>query len=482
MRQRHGKAALLVVLLLGGCERAHRWPPAAPTNDSKSPIISPDKELSKVPANYGWLPPQPRLDIPMRFVAENSNAWPGLKELWNEVPGRVGLRSWSLGLSPLETATAFAAQVESEAVLIKVPRGLPDPSEFIPVANAPTYGKWLLGKRLFFDKSLLVLSTSAPTRSCADCHAPETGFTVNTAKPVSSKRNVPSLLNSVYNRHQFWDGRATALEEVLQRGLDDQNLPIEDPPSALSPGYLHVFPGLVGRIRGKAHYWHAFTLVFGQDATADSIAKALATYMRTLLAGDSVYDCADDLRRQRKGQTLAAEDIEPILTEAVLKQLPSELAAKEAAQQIARGYHLFHGQARCYTCHGGPLFTDQGFHNVGIGESAEFAEPGKEPGRFRFVPDGLKDVRLIGAFKTPTLRNLQLTWPYMHTGNLEKLSDVLAYFSSGVAGDAVTHLDPLLLQHGEAMRLGLSQADLAALELFLRSLRGNDLPPLLKSY
>jgi cytochrome c peroxidase len=480
MHHRHGMAALTILFLVVGCDRAHRWPPPAPANESKTQPAARDKELSKVPANYGWLEPSQRLDLPLRFVAESAGAWPSLKELWNEFPGRVGLRSWPLGLSPLEAAAAFVTQAQTEAVLIKVPRGLPDPTDFIPAANPPTYGKWLLGKKLFFDKSLLVLSNTAPTRSCADCHVPETGFTLNTAKPVNGKWNVPSLINSVYNRHQFWDGRATALEEVLQRSLDDQDLPIEDPPSAQNPGYLHVFPGLVGRVRGKLHYKHAFDLVFGRDATADSIGKALATYLRTLLSGDSIYDQADANKRTRKSQTLAAEDIEPVLSEAALKRLPSEQTPQDAAQQIARGYYLFNGPARCYTCHGGPLFTDDGFHNVGIGESAEFSAPGKEPGRFRTVPDGLKEVRQIGAFKTPTLRNLQLTRPYMHDGSLNNLSDVLMYFNSGIAADVSTHLDPLLLQHGEATRLGLSQADLAALELFLRSLRGSDLPESLR--
>jgi cytochrome c peroxidase len=484
MLHRHRTAALAVLLIiLAGCERAQRWPPAPAASESKPPTPYKDKELVKVPPTYGWLEPRQRLDIPLLFVAENSSEWPNLKDFWNELPARVGLRSWPLGLMPLEAAMAFGAQANAEVVKIKVPRGLPDPTAFIPAANPPTYGKWLLGKKLFFDKSLLVVSTASESRSCADCHAPATGYTLNTARPDSAKRNVPSLLNSVYNRHQFWDGRAKALEEVLQRQLDDQDLPIENPPSAQSPGYLHVFPGLVRKVGGKEHYLHAFDLVFGRDPTVDSIAKALATYMRTLLSGDSVYDRADENKRKRRGEALAPEDIEPVLSEDALKRLPSSLTPQEAAKQIARGYALFHGQAQCYACHGGPLFTDNGFHNVGIGESAEHPISGKEPGRFAFVPAGLKDRKLIGAFKTPTLRNLEATWPYMHDGSLAKLADVVAYFNNGLGADFNSYLDPLLLQRqrdedqpAQAQRLGLREADLSALELFLRSLRGNDLP------
>jgi cytochrome c peroxidase len=475
--------AAVWLLVLCGCERAHRWPQSETAPESKAVTTSRDKQLVKVPPYYGWLELRHRLDIPLQFVTESAGEWQGLKELWNEYPGRVGLRSWPLGLPPLEAAAAFVTQAESEGIKIKVPRGLPDPNSFIPAANPPTFGKWVLGKKLFFDKSLLELSSTAPKRSCADCHSPDSGYTLHAAKPDSGKRNVPSLVNSVYNRHQFWDGRVTALEEVLQRQLDDQDLPIEDPPSTQSPGYLHVFPGLVRRVGGKEHYLHAFNLVFGRDPTVDSIAKALATYMRTLLSGDSIYDRADENKRKRKGETLAPEDIEPVLSPAVLERLPSTLAPQEAAQQIARGYYLFHGQARCYLCHGGRLFTDDGFHNIGIGESSDLVEPGKEPGRFRYVPDGLKEQRLVGAFKTPTLRNLQATAPYMHNGSLDKLAAVLAYFNAGISADGNPHLAPQLLQDprqenqaSQALRLGLSQADLAALELFLRSLRGNDLP------
>jgi cytochrome c peroxidase len=488
MPYRHRMAVLAVVLVTAGCERAHRFPiaPPLPSSEARPPTAEKEKTVVKVPANYGWMEArQQPLDIPLQFVTESSSEWKELKELWNAKPPQVGVIGPVDPAAPLEAAVAGAALTYNESIKIKVPRGLPDPNAFIPAANPPTLGKWALGKRLFFDKSLLVLSTIGPSRSCAECHDPATGYTIPTDKPASGRWNVPSLINSVYSRHQFWDGRAVHLEEVLERQLDNQDLPIEDPPSANSPGYLHVFPGLVGRLRGKEHYLETFKAVFGTDPTVDSIAKALATYMRTLLSGDSVYDQAETNKRKRQGVGLEPEDIEPALSDAALKQLPTALSAKDAAKAIARGYALFHGRAGCYECHSGQLFTDNSFHNIGIGESKGPAEFGKQVGRFATVPYGLKDRKLIGAFKTPTLRNLELTKPYMHDGSMKELADVVAYYDAELTADLNDNLDAKLLRPREgdrpveAIRLGLGPADRAAVELFLRSLRGNDLPPIL---
>jgi cytochrome c peroxidase len=471
--------SLLVViplLIATGCERAHRFPPPPPPDKPETTPVTKDedKKQDHQLQTYGWIERPPRLDIPLEFVSEKSEDWNKLPGYWNEYPlETVFMRVRPQSPDPLEAAIIFAVGSNLEAIKIKVPRGLPESKDFIPASNPPTYGKWLLGKKLFFDQSLLQLGKTV-ARSCADCHAPATGYTLDGPTPSSSYRNVPSLLNSVYNRHQFWDGRATALEEVLLRQLSDEKLPIEDPPSANSPGYLHVFPGLVQRLRGKAGYLDLFQSVFGVDATADSVAKSLATYMRTLLSGDSVYDQAMAQGREKADQPLEAS-LESVLSDAALQRLPTTLKAKEAAQSIARGYRLFNGSAGCVRCHPAPLYTDEGFHNIGIGD--------RDEGRAARLPYGLKDRRMIGAFKTPTLRNLQVTAPYMHDGKTASLSDVLAYFRDGIRHRPADYIDPLLLS-GErdefdqprAAGLAISDRELADLELFLRSLRGNDLP------
>jgi cytochrome c peroxidase len=162
------------------------------------------------------------------------------------------------------------------------------------------------------------------------------------------------------------------------------------------------------------------------------------------------------------------------------------MTAQEAAKVIVRGYSLFHGRAGCSECHAGKLFTDNDFHNIGIGDSKAQVQPGKEPGRFAAVPYGLKDRRLIGAYKTPTLRNLELTKPYMHDGSFQELADVMAYYDTGLAVESNEYLDPRLLkprtgfEPNQAIRLGLGPADQRALEMFLRCLRGDKLPAVLK--
>jgi cytochrome c peroxidase len=476
-----GRRIILLLLLAGlalGCERAKKYPPVEPKDTSRPNEEVVVRKPPPVPPHYGWLEPLPRLDIPLQFIAEDTNPaeWQALKEYWTASPSPGGVRAAGVGLPALEAAVALGTQLSVESIKIKVPRGLPDPTPLMPAANPPTYGKWILGQRLFFDDKLLKVSKDV-SRSCADCHDPSQAFALNVDKPVSSNRNVPTLLNSVYNRHQFWDGRADALEQVLLRQLDDEREADKEPPPEQSPGYLHVWPGLVKRVGGRNDYLQVFEMVFGTDPTADNIAKALATYLRTLLSGDSLVDRAAHHQKQRGGAALQVEDFEPFLSDKALAQFPKSFTAKEAAQHLVRGQELFQGKARCNTCHPGPLFTDHGFHNVGIGESALFPLPGLEPGRFAVVPFGLKDRRLSGAFKTPSLRDVSRTAPYMHDGSLPTLAAVLSYFNDGIPAANNLYLDPeLTLELGLARKLHLGSQDLDALELFLWALRGVDVP------
>ena len=477
-----GRRIIMLLVLAGlvlGCERAQKYPLAEPKDNNKSSEVAVVRKPPPVPPHYGWLEPVPRLDIPLQFIAEESNPkeWQALKEYWTASPFPAGVRTAAVGLPPLEAAVAFGTQLRVESIKIKVPRGLPDPTALVPAGNPPTYGKWILGQRLFFDDKLLKVSKDV-SRSCADCHDPARAFALNVDKPVSGNRNVPSLLNCVYNRQQFWDGRADALEQVLLRQLDDEREADQEPPLEQSPGYLHVWPGLVKRVGGRNDYLQAFEMVFGTDPTADNIAKALATYLRSLLSGNSLVDLATHHQKQRGSAALQAEDFEPFLSGKAWEQLAKGQTAKVAAQQLGRGHELFHGKARCATCHPAPLFTDHGFHNVGVGESAQFPFPGAEPGRFAFVPFGLKERRLSGAFKTPSLRDVSRTAPYMHDGSMATLAAVLNYFNDGIQAVTNLYLDPeSTLEPGLARKLHLGPYDLEVLELYLQALRGVDLPP-----
>src|SRR5262249_28869073 len=260
--------------------------------------------------------------------------------VWHDSRGTVVWGLGPLALPPLEAVAALESQVHSEKIKLKVPRGLPDPMPYVPAANPPTYGKWILGKKLFFDRTLLTVAPGQGTY-CADCHNPGQAFSSSMKTAASGNRNVPSLINSVYNRSQFRAGRAGSLEEVLLRRLEDERPLTQEPAKEQSPGYLHVWPGMIGHLRGRPDYLQAFQQVFGTDPTADNVAKAVATYLRTLLSGDSVYDQAQENKRKRKSETLAAQDVEPVLSAAALESLPGKRTAKDAAEQIARGYELF---------------------------------------------------------------------------------------------------------------------------------------------
>src|SRR5262249_48550609 len=142
---------------------------------------------------------------------------------------------------------AMAAAKSQEAVKVKVPFGLPDPTPFIPTANPPTLEKWKLGRDLFFAKIL----TGEHSYACASCHDPGKGFADNVDHFSKSERNTASLINCVYNTHQFCDGRVGALEEVIVRSLEDERPPGKDTPP---PEKTHIWGGLVKTLRGNEDF------------------------------------------------------------------------------------------------------------------------------------------------------------------------------------------------------------------------------------
>ena len=306
-----------------------------------------------------------------------------------------------------------------------MPAGLDDPRPFLPSdpdSNPPTLNKWRLGRRLFYDPTWL---TDEGGRSCASCHQPRSGFADDARD--HGDFNTPTLVNCVYNRRQFWDGRVGSLEEVVQRTVADETAPEEKLP-------FHVWGGVVRRLRASAEYQRRFPEVFGNEPTQDAVGKALATYLRTLLAADSVYDRAVAAQKAENAAELKAEHYEKALDDASLKQLGLDPAAKgEAAKKIYRGYRLFYDleerKTGCAACHGGGEFTDGEFHNLGVGFAAP--EPGHEPGRFASLPLGRKDALMIGAYKTPTLRGLPRTGPYFHDGSAATLEDAVQFHIDG---------------------------------------------------
>jgi len=414
----------------------------------------------------------PVYDVPIAFVSDTDPEWPKLPAFWNYYPPKLPAAAVSpVGLPPLGAVVTFVLAWQLEKVVIKVPRGLPDPTPLIPAANVPTLARWQLGKKLFFDKILEF--SKYESLACATCHAPKTGFAEDWAINKLATKNTPTLINAVYNRRQFWDGRVRFLEQTIVTNLSDENLPREERPAR------HIWGGLVKILTDNAEYRRQFREAFGvRHPTQDTIARALATYMRTILCGDSLYDRAESERKKLGAADLTAKHFETVLDNAGLKSL-AETKKEDAAGALVQGARLFHGKARCALCHPGPLFTDGDFHNIGLDENDIENLGGLNQGRFEHVPIGLKDSRLIGAYKTPTLRALPRTAPYMHNGKFKTLREVVDYFDKGIDARWNRFLDPKFLNGPEQVRpLDLTPEEIRALVLFLKSLDGAPVDPM----
>lgn len=299
------------------------------------------------------------------------------------------------------TATVLGMVVASAAE----PTGLP--AVVHPKDNATSPEKVALGKQLYFDGRL-----SADNKvSCATCHDPAKGYSNGDqfATGVEGKkggRNSPTVINTAFQKFQFWDGRAGTLEE---QALGPIQNPIE---------MNLTLDAVVAKLNGIEGYKKQFQQVFGTDVTSEGIAKAIAAYERTLLSGDAPYD------RFKAGD---------------------KTAMSESAQ---RGMALFFGKANCSACHSGPNFTDNAFHNIGV--------PGNDAGR-EAISKSLGDR---GSFKTPTLRDIARTSPYMHDGSLKTLEEVIAHYAKG--GTAHEQLDE------EIYELKLTDEQKADLVTFLK--------------
>ena len=241
-----------------------------------------------------------------------------------------------------------------------------------------------LGKFLYFDGRL----SNDGTISCASCHNPFHGFAdpAPTSAGVGGKlgvRNSPTVINRLFSKEQFWDGRATDLE-------DQAHGPLINPVEMAMPNHDEV----VKRVRNVRGYAPYFTAAFGDDkVTMPRIAEAIATYERTVVAGNSPVD----------------------------RYSAGDKGAMSAA--AVRGLDLFNGKGNCKTCHAGFNFADEQYHNLGVG----MEKPEPDLGRYALT----KVDAERGAFKTPTLRNVAETAPYMHDGSEATLKAVVEFYDRG---------------------------------------------------
>lgn len=353
----------------------------------------------------------------------------------------------------LVATTFFAAMGFAETH----PLGLPPVP--IPEDNPQTPEKIALGDKLFHDTRF----SSTGEVSCSTCHDPDKAFTDSPLKvseginKLTGTRNAPTVINAAYFHTQFWDGREPDLEE--QSG--------QPPVNPVEMGLKDYNP-ILEIVRTDPDYQKAFKEVFGksgEEITIEEVKKAIASFERTVIAGDSPFD-----RYQYGGD------------------------GKAMAESAIRGLDVFIGQGRCVSCHTisqtFALFTDNRFHNLGIGfdridkdvqEMARvFSESKKsginvdiavlsnqnisELGRFA-INDEWRDM---GAFKTPTLRNVAVTAPYMHDGSLDTLKAVVDFYNNG---GLIEKNDPInSFQSGGIRPLNLSEEQKEDLVEFLKAL------------
>jgi cytochrome c peroxidase len=348
------------------------------------------------------------------------------------------------------TLSMLALALCSQALLAQPPLGLP--AVPVPQNNPQTAAKIELGEKLFTDKRF----SSTGTVSCASCHAPEKAFTDETGPiPVSvgingltGTRNAPTVVNAAYNKTQFWDGRSPDLEDQSQH-------PFVNPVEMGLPNHEPI----LAVIRDDRTYRRAFNDVFDVDAdeiTMEHVKMAIASFERTAISGNSPFD-----RWYYGGE---------------------ETAISESAK---RGFDVFLKQGRCVSCHAmeqdHALFTDHKFHNIGVGINAITDRVPELAGAFLVAKANGADVDVtvltdpdtsnlgrfavteelgdVGGFKTPTLRNIAVTPPYMHDGSITTLRDVVVHYNNGGATNADDPVNPYLSGGIRPLELNDQQID-----------------------
>ncbi len=297
------------------------------------------------------------------------------------------------------------------ADLWRVPLGVPEQIP-APADNPFSHGSVQLGRRLFFDPIL----SASHDRACATCHQPEHGFASPDPKPPAIgggmlERHAPTLFNRAFGNSHMWDGQFNSLEDQALMPIEheqEMGLTIDEA--------LH-------RLRSHPEYPALFRDAYGEPPTRDTLAKAIAAFVRRLTYGDTAFD------QFRAGDILA-------------------MSSDERA-----GMWIFQSTANCWKCHNGFNLSDEQFHNTGVGVVDGVARPGRER--------QTGNVEDTGALKTPTLRALLETPPYFHDGSATTLREVVEFYNDG--GGENPHLDEVMEP------LNLTEREIDLLVAFLRS-------------
>lgn len=319
--------------------------------------------------------------------------------------------AFSVTTLPLVAGESLPATGKAPLASYLRPHAVPAPED-----NKPTAVRVELGKALFFDPRL----SGSNTISCATCHNPAFGWSDGLPtgvghgmKPLT--RATPTILNTAYNAILMWDGR--------KKSLEDQALgPIE-----ADVEMNQDIPGLLKKLDALEGYRDLFKRAYpGEGISPATVAKAIASFERTIVSTDSPFD------RWARGDQ------------------------KAVTADVKRGFAVFEGKGNCTACHQGFNFTDYGFHNIGV------KDVGDKPDEGRYTQRKLPSLK--GAFKTPTLRDVALTAPYMRNGLYKTLEEVVDHYDRG--GDLKENLS------ANIKPLNLDPQEKADLVAFMKSLTG----------
>jgi cytochrome c peroxidase len=370
----------------------------------------------------------------------------GTPELTSGIPGD--------GPLTVEEIKAWLAKPENHQPLdVELPQGLAVGAGgiHIPKDNPLTRAKIELGRQVYFENRI----SGDGTLSCASCHAPTEGYSRRTTFGVgirgqTGNRNSPVAYNRILSTVQFWDGRADSLEEQAKG-------PIANP---IEMGSDHESCVACHReIDGNK--FQIDNIIPGDGVTNDTVAKAIASFERAIVTGTSPADKLESLVTFEKAfkdyiddpKGFQEDDAESYQKYLKLKKAVAEAKVSDSAR---RGRELFFGKANCTACHVGANFTDEKFHNIGVGMDA------KEPDLGRYVIT--KEEKDKGAFKTPTVRNVALTAPYMHDGSQKTLEEVVEWYDKG------GHPNPYLSE--KIKKLNLTAQEKKDLVEYMKSLTG----------
>jgi cytochrome c peroxidase len=387
-------------------------PPVEPKKEpSGEPQEEPKEEVPEQPKEEPK--EEPAAEPKEEPVAEPETILLGSGDLLTGIPGEGDLT--------VEQIDAWLADAKNHVTLKpELPLGLAAGAGEIQGIdeNPMTRAKIELGRQLYFDTRL----SSDNTVSCASCHDPEFGYAKDTQFGVGvdgqeGGRNSPVAYNRIVSGPQFWDGRADTLEAQAVG-------PIENPIEMGNTKDVAI--KTVSDIEG---YKKQFEAVFDDGVTFENIGRAIATFERAVVTGPAPWDYYQELATFEKAYADDIEDLDELKKED--EELYNDyMALKEASEahpiseSATRGGDLFFSdKAGCTACHLGANFTDEKYHNLGVGMEAE------KPDLGRF--DKTEDDEDRGAFKTPTVRNISMTAPYMHDGSQKTLMEVVEWYAKG---------------------------------------------------